>query len=184
MIQAGGQKGGRRRRAGARALRAAALAAALALGLAGCGGGPPPQTFDLAALPPGGATGRLRGQLIVTEPVATQALDSERIVVRPTPESVAYLTGAQWSDRLPKLIQTRIVQSLENARLLRSVGRPGDRIAADFLLDAELRRFEIEASGGEAAVEITVKLVAAGSGRIVAADVVSARAGLGVERAG
>jgi cholesterol transport system auxiliary component len=155
---------------GARRLKAAIGGLAL-LALAGCGGGPAPQTFDLSALQGAARAGALRGQLVVTEPVATQALDSDRIVVRPTPESVAYLTGAQWSDRLPRLVQTRLVQSLENAHLLKSVGRPVDRIASDYTLDAELRRFEIDTTRNAAVVEITVKLIASTSGRIVAADV-------------
>ena len=162
------------RRAGV--TRRGALAGAGALALAGCGGGAAPETFDLSPLSRAARAGGLRGQLVVGEPVATAALDSERMVVRPTPEEVAYLKGAQWSDRLPRLVQTRLVQSLENARLLKSVGRPGDRIAADYLLDSELRRFEIDVQGGQAVVEITVKLVIGSSGRIVAADVISAQA--------
>lgn len=160
----------------ARMSRRAVLVGAGALALGGCGGGAAPETFDLSALPRGTAGGRLRGQLVVSEPVATAALDSDRIVVRPTPDAVAYLKGAQWSDRLPRLVQTRLVQSLENARLLRAVGRPGDRIQADYILDSELRRFEIDIAAGQAVAEITVKLVTAAGGRIVAGDVVSATA--------
>ncbi len=162
------------RRAGV--TRRGALAGAGALALAGCGGGAAPETFDLSPLSRAARAGGLRGQLVVGEPVATAALDSERMVVRPTPEEVAYLKGAQWSDRLPRLVQTRLVQSLENARLLASVGRPGDRITADYLLDSELRRFEIDVQGGQALVEITVKLVTGATGRIRAADVISASA--------
>lgn len=156
--------------------RRAALVGTGALALAGCGGGPAPDTFDLSPLARSARAGALRGQLVVSEPVATAALDSERIVVRPNPDGVAYLKGAQWSDRLPRLVQTRLVQSLENARLLKSVGRPGDRIASDYLLDSELRRFEVDVQAGEAAVEITVKLVTGATGRILAADVISATA--------
>ena len=38
---------------------------------------------------------------MVSLPSALQALDSERILVRPKGAQVTYLPGAQWADRLP-----------------------------------------------------------------------------------
>jgi cholesterol transport system auxiliary component len=66
------------------------------------------------------------------------------------------------------------VQSFENAHLLASVGRADSRIAAPFALTSEIRRFEIDVARGEAVVEISAKLVADQSGRIVAAQLFSA----------
>ena len=153
---------------------AAALTLALAFGLplAGCGGAPAVQTFDLTAPVDVGARGA-RGQFVVNEPVAVLPADSDRIVIRTGPGSVAYLSGAQWADRLPRLLQARLVQTYENAHLLRNVGRPGT--AADFAVATEIRRFEVDVTTGQAVVELSVKLVADASGRIVAAKVFSAR---------
>lgn len=144
------------------------------LGLAGCAGAPP-ETYDLTAPPVGLPVLRPHGQLVVSEPVASAALDSERIVVRPHADQVAYLTGAQWSDRLPALIQTRLIQTFENAKMIRSVGRPGDRLAANVTLESEIRSFEIDVEPHEASVEISAKLVAGLSGKVVAAEVFTAR---------
>lgn len=148
------------------------LAAAIfgTLLLAGCAG-PAPATYDLSALPGAAGSGGGRGQLTVSAPVATAALDSERIVIRPQPDQVAYLSGAQWADRLPLLVQARMVQSLENARMLTAVGRTGQGMTADWSLSGEVRRFEIDVASGQAVVEITVKLVSGTSGRIVGATV-------------
>ena len=154
-----------------RPVAAAALAAGLGISLAGCGGSSAVQTFDLTAPVDVRARGA-RGQFIVNEPVAVLPADSERIVIRTGPESVAYLSGAQWADRLPKLLQARLVQTYENAHLLRSVGRPG--MTSDFAVVTEIRRFEVDVTTGQAVVELSVKLVADGSGRIVAAKVFSA----------
>ena len=144
--------------------------AVMALALTGCSG-PAPKTYDLSA-PLSGIAGRQsRGQLVVTEPVATQALDAERILIRPKRDEVAYLSGAQWADRLPKLVQTRLIQTFENARLLTHVGRPGERLSADLTLDSEIRSFEIDVERGEAVVEISVKLVNDRSGRIVSGQI-------------
>ncbi len=101
--------------------------------------------------------------------------DSDRIVVRPTSDTVATLRGAQWAERLPRLLQTRLLQSFENARLLRFVGRPDGRFVAQFSLNTEIRRFDVDLSQGEAVVEISVKLVEEGAGHVVAAKIFSAK---------
>ncbi len=152
---------------------AGALLAVLAAPLAACGGSPL-ETFDLSASATTRASARGRGQLAIAEPLATAPTDSDRIVVRPTPETVATLKGAQWTENLPRLLQTRLVQSFENSHYLRAVGRAGSGIVAAHSLTSEIRRFEIDVASGQAIVELSVKLVAEPAGRIVAARVFSA----------
>ena len=139
--------------------------------LQGCGGGVAPETFDLSA-PTFAGQRTPRGQLVVAEPTAVLPEDSDRVVIRTGPESVAYLTGAQWADRLPRLLQTRLIASFENAHALARVGRPG--ISADDTLSSEIRRFEIDVTKAEAVVELSVKLVSDRSGRIRAARLFTA----------
>lgn len=140
------------------------------LSLLACCASAPPQTFDLTAPPFAMAVRAPRSQIVVTEPLALSPADSDRIVVRPTPETVATLKGAQWVDRLPRLMQTRLVETFENARLLHSVGRPESQVTAVYQLNTEIRRFEIDFSSGLAVVEIAARLVAVGSGRVAAAQ--------------
>lgn len=135
-----------------------------------------PATFDLAA--PGNfpsSTQAPRAQLIVQDATAVGVLDSEKIVIRPAEGEVATLPDAQWIDRLTRLVQARTVQTFENSRRLRSVGRPGDRIAADYQLVMDIRSFEIVANGPVAEVTIAAKVVGDRSGRIVAGRVFQAR---------
>lgn len=145
------------------------LALAAALLVASCAGAPP-ETFDLSAasLPP---AHKLRAQILIREPIASLDLDSQRILVRTGPETVAYLSGAQWSDRLPALVQNRLVQTFQNARLLQSVARSGSGIAADYNLELDIRAFELDVEGAQASVDIAAKIVAANSGRVVAARI-------------
>ena len=158
-------------------LKMAVLAACVALPLSACGGGGgAPETFDLSAASPVARPARARGQLAIVEPVATSPVDSDRIVVRPSPDTVATLKGAQWSEPLPRLAQTRLLQTFENGHFLLAVGRPGSGVEARYSLVSEIRRFEIDVAAGEAVVEMSVKLVATDSGRIVAGKVFSARA--------
>jgi cholesterol transport system auxiliary component len=138
----------------------------------GIGGKDPVPAFNLRApqeLPRGGG---IRGQLSIAEPTGVSVLDSERIVVRPSSNQIATLAGAQWSDRLPKLLQARILETFENSGRLRAVGRPGDQIAADYQLLIDVRAFQLTVlpqAVGE--VEIAVKIVSGSSGRIVAGRV-------------
>ncbi len=113
--------------------------------------------------------------LVVAEPSATAPTDSDRIVVRTAADSVAYLKGAQWTQRLPQLVQARLIQTFENAHLMRSVGRPQDGLTADYKLLLDIRRFEIDAQTGEAVVEVGVKLVGDRSGRIIAGQIFTSR---------
>ena len=113
---------------------------------------------------------RLRAQIAIREPVASLDLDGQRILVRTGPETVAYLSGAQWSDRLPTLIQTRLVQTFQNAHLLQ-VGRAGGGVAADYNLELDIRAFELDAKAVQADVDIAAKIVSITGGHVVAARI-------------
>jgi cholesterol transport system auxiliary component len=133
--------------------------------------------FGLTAPQASARAGAIRGQLVIAEPTAVSVLDSERIVVRPTPTQVATLGGAQWSDRLPRLLQARLVETFENANQLRSVGRPADAITFDYQLLIDVRAFQLSVMPAPAGVvEIAAKIVSGGGGRIVAARVFRASA--------
>ena len=153
-------------------LLAAALLAAL---LGGCGGGAAPLTFDLAALPSAGRPVSAGRSIAVSEPVGIQPFEADRIIVRESGGALAFLGGGQWADRLPRLIQTRLLQSLENSGRLRSVSRPGDKVVADYQLISEIRAFDVQAGTGEAVVDLSLKLVTDGTGKVTAARIFTAR---------
>ncbi len=142
--------------------------------LSGCGGGATPTTFDLSAPADFGRVGGSRAALVIAEPTTVQALDSDRIIVRDSSGALSFLGGAQWSDRVPKLVQTRMVQTFENASRIASVSRPGDRITPDLQLITDIRRFTIDTATGSAVVEITAKLVGDKNGQVQRAKIFSA----------
>ena len=153
----------------------ALVAMFLAAALGGCGGGAVPLTFDLAALPATGRAGTSARAFSVAEPVGIQPFEADRIIVREPGGALSFLGGGQWADRLPRLIQTRLIQSLENSGRLKSVSRPGDKIVSEFQLISEIRAFDIAAGTGEAVVDISAKIVAEGTGKVVAARIFTAR---------
>ena len=144
-------------------------------GLTACGGGGTPLTYDLAALPGGARPGGAARALVVAEPIALQPLEADRIIVREPGGALSFLGGGQWADRLPRLIQSRIIQSLENSGGLRSVTRPGDKVVSDYQLVSELREFDIAAGSGEAVVDLSAKVVSESTGKVVNGRIFTAR---------
>lgn len=147
-------------------LRRLGLALALTALAAGCSSGPAPATYDLSA-PAARIRGGVGAQVVVNEPAALQALASQQILVKDASGSVSFIGGGQWADNLPRLVQTRLINTFENASQLRGVARPSSGAAADVQLTSELRRFEIATPENEAVVEISVRIVDDRTGRIL-----------------
>lgn len=148
--------------------------AVLLAGLGGCSS-PSAPAYDLTA--PGAPVRRntLAGrQVVVAEPSAILPLEAERIVARDGANSISYLPGAQWADRLPRLFQARLVQTFENASSVRA-SRPGEGVVGDYQLNSNIRAFMLDAARQEAHVEISVNLVDLKSGKLVSGRVVSRR---------
>ena len=151
--------------------------------LTGGGKKGPVTTYDLSAprtFPP--LEKVVRAQLVVPEPGAPIALDTQKIVPRSAGAEAASFVNAQWSDTVPKLVQAKIIQALDNSGYLSAVSRPMDGLAADYQLLIDIRAFQIAAAPGEAAeVELAAKVLGNG-GRIVAGKVFAAKALRGVCR--
>ncbi len=152
----------------------------LALLLPGCaalGGDPPPlDTYELAApVPETAGARRGRTQILIAEPIALKQLDGQDIVVKTSPGSIEFLQGAQWSDRLPKIVQAKLAESFQLSGRFGGVGKPGEGLAIDHQGATEIRAFEIRAgSGDQAYVELFVKLLNDRNGVVRASRVFSA----------
>lgn len=166
-----------------RRLRVALLLTVSAL-LGACSS-PPVPGFDLSAPREQlRGTARIPGQVAIVEPTALQPFEAQNIVVRDAGGSVSLLGGGQWTDRLPRLIQTRMIETFENASRSKTVSRPGDGITPDYQLNTEIRAFQLDAARGEAYVELSEKLVATTSGRIARARIFTARVPVASSNAG
>ena len=153
-----------RRLSASGAVRSAA--ALVLMGLAACSSGSAPLTFDLTA-PATPVRGGIVGQVLVAEPVAVQALSAQRILVKEETGAVSALGEGQWADSLPRLVQTRLIQTLENTAGIRSVARANSGVSGDVQLTTEIRAFQVAVPSNQAIVEISAKLVSDREGRVV-----------------
>ncbi len=144
-----------------------ALAASAAVLLSGCVSAPPPENFAFGRETAPRALQPLKRQLLVAEPAAVQPLDGDQILVS-SEGRYSMLAGGRWADRIPRLMQARIVEAFESAG--RAVGRAGSGMSGDLVLGIDLRAFEIERGAETAArISLSARLVDVQTGRILAA---------------
>lgn len=146
--------------------------------LAGCASSTPLDTFSLSTIQVQVAQKRKNVQILVPTPAALKALDSENIVIHDAPGSITYLKGAQWGDRLTNLVQARLVQAFENSNAVGGVGRPGDGLAINYQVQADLRDFGITASSSPqtARIELAVRVLNDKTGEVRATRVFTSTA--------
>ncbi len=135
------------------------------------------DTYELASVDVTTTQSVRRGaQILIAEPTALKALDSENIVIETAPLTIQYLGEARWSDRLPRVVQQKLASSFESADRFAGVGLPGQGLAIDYQLITEIREFGIDAAGNAAEVRISVKLLNDRTGNVIGSRLFGARA--------
>ena len=128
-------------------------------------------TYDVTAVtgfPP--LTETPSWQLVIPEPSALLALNTDKIRVRPAGGAESTdIPDASWTDSLPVLLQEKIIQSFENAGYSRAVSRPKDGLEADYQLLLDIRSFSL-VNGAEPSGELEFEAKVLGpDGKILAA---------------
>lgn len=125
------------------------------------------QMNDLTAIRSvSGIAKNLKGQLVIADPTALIGLDTQNVVIKREKEEPDQIVS-RWVDNLPKLAQTRLLQSFENCGFLGKVNRPGDGVTADFQLLIDVRSFQATLTPTSSAeVELTAKILDSG-GKVV-----------------
>jgi phospholipid/cholesterol/gamma-HCH transport system substrate-binding protein len=125
---------------------------------------PAPVIYDLTAPRDFPGLRKPHGQIVVPELTAVLALDTQRILVRPSSKEPSF-ADAQWSDSLPKLMQAKVIQSFENAGVTAS--RPMEGLDATHQLLIDLRAFNVSVGNDTtASVEFSAKILEK-SGKII-----------------
>ena len=139
--------------------------------LTGSGAKPNVPTYDVSAVKDFPALGtKPSWQLVVPEPSALLAVNSDKIHVRPADAAeTTDIPDAKWTDNVPILLQEKIIQTFENAGYSQAVGRPRDGFDAAFQLVLDIRSFSlVSGATPEGELSFEAKILGPG-GKIVAA---------------
>ena len=117
----------------------------------------PPTEFRLMPeLGPAPDLPKVDWVLIVAEPNAEGALNSERIAVLSDGVRVQPLAEAVWSDRPSAMLQFAIVQAFQRSGRLPAVGTDRDALPGRFLLQSTLDAFQLEPEGQGFVVDMSL----------------------------
>ena len=164
--------------------RAVLAASSAGILLAACssivGPGATPTVYVLKPVLPDLSKGpKVHWALNIDPPDADDALDSERIAISRSPNTLDTYAGAAWSDHLPTLVQSTIDDAFEASGRIDEVATNDRGVRADYVLQPDIREFVARYDQPDgppvASVKIEARLVAAGSRNTVARMVFSAQ---------
>ena len=132
----------------------------------GCASGPP-ATYDLLSPATMGVLKPLPRSLVISEPTAPRAFDTDRMIVREADGAISFVSGAQWSDRAPALLQTRLIRAIEKKGY--SVAREGSGVIGELQLSSEILSFNlVPGSPTQAEISLVMRLIDTREGKLVA----------------
>ena len=106
------------------------------------------DTYELTAPTPEGGSRHGRLQVLIAEPIGAEGSrwpeHRHHDLLR---ASIQYLKGAQWADRLPKVVQARLADTFQKSGRFGGVGRPGEGLAIDYQVIVDIRAFEVRVDG-------------------------------------
>jgi len=132
--------------------------------------------------PSDGAKGTpVQWQLSIDTPVASDALDTPRMLVMPSPGAIETYKGARWSDTAPLLLRALMVQAFQQSGRISGVGASTSGLHGDYLLAVDLYDFETQYRDGSphAVIRFNAKLTDSSTNRIAAARTFEADAPVG-----
>ena len=109
---------------------------------------PTPQIYRLspeASDPPHGRI--LHRRLVVDIPTASESLDTDRIALVRDRTKFDYYANSLWTDRVPVMVQTLLVEAFESDGRIAEVGRDARTLTPEYFLETEIRRFEAVYAG-------------------------------------
>ncbi|SER53520.1 cholesterol transport system auxiliary component [Tranquillimonas rosea] len=150
----------------------------LAATLGGCGAiasldsaSRPLDTYDL--VPRSGSTTGPRSArtLVVARPDAATALDTDRIMIKPSRTEITYLPEARWSDEIPAVFQDLLIRAISGTGRVRYIGRAQGGPVPDVAVLTRIDAFHAELAGDgtvRATVDVTLTLVDDRDQRVIA----------------
>ena len=134
-----------------------------------------PRYHAAAASEPGPRVG---WQLAVETPLASDALETARMLVMPTPGVIEVFPNARWRDPAPALLRSLVVQGFEQSGRIVGVGSSASGMRADYALATDLHDFQLEIRDGapHAVIRFQARLLDYTTNRVLAAQAFAADA--------
>ena len=118
---------------------------------------PPKPRYHIEAGDAAGLQGApLSWSLVVDDPRSARVYDTVRIAVSTAPGKIEYFAGAEWADRGPRLFQTALLQTFENAGRIMAVGDRSAVPVADIVLQTDIRKMEMDVRGGAPRATVSI----------------------------
>jgi cholesterol transport system auxiliary component len=138
------------------------LGGVAAITLAACAtGGRQTQIYvlrpDISNNPPGQ---KVSWELAVGMPYAAGSLNSDRIALTRTSETLDFFADSAWTDQLPVLLQNCLLESFEKSGRITGVSRETAGLKSDYVLESEVRDFAAHYSSADGPPEVVVRIAA------------------------
>ncbi len=110
-------------------------------------------------------------QLAIDTPLASDALDTSRMLVMPTPGALETYNGGRWADTPPLMLRGLLIEAFQQTGRIAGVGAVTSGIHADYTVTIDLYDFEVQYRDGapHATIRLNAKLNDASINRVRAA---------------
>lgn len=110
-------------------------------------------------------------QLSIDTPLASDALDTSRMLVMPTPGALETYKGGRWADTPPMVLRGLLIEAFQDTGRIAGVGAVTSGLHADYLMTIDLYDFEVQYRDGapHAVIRLNAKLGDAAINRVRAA---------------
>jgi cholesterol transport system auxiliary component len=119
-----------------------------------------PQLYVLRPQIPAPMGMPVHWRLSVGPPDAAASLDTARIALSRSPNTMDYFANAAWNDRVPLIVQRLLIQSFDASNRIVAVDRDTAGTENDYLLQTEIRDFQARYETPETAPQIVVSIQA------------------------
>ena len=110
-------------------------------------------------------------QLAIDTPLASDALDTSRMLVMPTPGALETYKDGRWADTPPLVLRGLLIEAFQQTGRIAGVGAVTSGLHADYMMTIDLYDFEVQYRDGapHAVIRLNAKLGDASINRVRAA---------------
>jgi cholesterol transport system auxiliary component len=111
-------------------------------------------------------------QLAIDTPLASDALDTSRMLVMPTPGALETYKDGRWADTAPRMLRGLLIEAFQQTGRIAGVGALTSAIHADYTMTIDIYDFEVQYRDGapHAVIRLNAQLNDSSINRVRAAN--------------